>query len=512
MQLEFIKTLEVKEFTCYIKLSVKRERLDVQKYLDDYNPNPDDTILKNINKYLEKRGWVYQGQITSKGDEIIKSGFIWDEEEGKYRLYCVLDDPLLDSIPLGLERLSPDRQNIIPNQVSDLSSLIGKEFNLQDKDYMNFKITEIPTFTSEQSQKNTKLIWKIEDEVSSIFEITNNFSLKGETKKIDFNSLLDQLFKLNSLYGEWSNTNMKLKVSFDQNKKAEMINFIKNEASLKTNQFRFGSFDTTKIYNIPLMPRDKANAEEWKKFLFEKELIDEYKNPIESELFSKELCEKEEFKEYGLDSSINTLKNSMKNLQKGKAFWHFFAPLDLNPKHQSYQIPEIETFSISPNSNLSFMDIVEKMNITQIGNISKIIYYDLYVINRDQQENFKIFIDAIMDKFQLKKIHVELITLFKNRNSNESRADLIKSKAPWITETDVKVISKNKINHDRYLIFFDENKQSKIWGFSNSIDFLFFSNRTNLNSYTKGISKDISIYSLKDDSILYPDLRTYINS
>lgn len=517
MRLEFQKNIEVKKYTCYLKLLVQRERLDIQRYLQNFQTNTNDNVKKNVNRYMEKRGWVHKGEITEKGKEIISSGKIWEEEEGKYAIFCIIDDPLLDSLPLKLERIAPERQERTTQMKNELSSLISKIFHLRDEEYSQIIINEIPIYSSERIQgegASAKLIWTIENENTSTFEISNskNYNLKDQTKPIDFNSLMDGLFQINNSFGEWNKSNKKLKVAFDKNRTGEMESFYKNELSLNTNQFTYGKFDSTKIYNVPLMPKDKVNAEQWKNYLLEKKLVEDYKNQKESTDISESISNKDEFKDFGLDSNITTLKNSFSNINKGNVFWHFFAPLDLDPRHISKHIYSAETFSIPPQTEISFMEIVDKLNISKIGDLSKIIYYDLYVISEEQQSNFKLFIDSIFEKTKKKNISVELITLFKKKNSKENRSDYLKKTAPWITETDVSSISNKKLNHDRYLIVIGENNHKIIWGISNSIDFLNYSNQFNLNINTKGTSKDVSFYLQKDDSILYPDLKNYIRN
>lgn len=515
MRLEFKRTLDVKKYICYLKLSAQRDRLDIQIYLSNFEPNINDKVKKNVNKYLEKRGWIHKGSITQKGNEIISSGKIWDEEEGKYAIFCILFDQLLDSFPLRLERVAPERQERGNSQESDLSSLVNKPFNLNQGDYSNFIIKEIPINSLEQIPRDratANLIWKIEDDETSTFEITNNYSLKGKTKPIDLNLLLEDLFKLNNSFGEWNKSKKKLMISFNKNKSGQMDSFNQNELPLVTSQFKFGNFNSAKIYNIPLMPKDKANAELWRNYLFEKDLTEEYKNQNEIKDISERICEREEFNDYNLDSSITTLKNSFSKIKKGNVFWHFFTPLDLDPRHISKSINTIDTFSIPPQSQISFMDIVDKLNISQSVILLKIFYYDLYVISEGQQKNFELLIQAILNKTNQKSISVELITLFRKKNSSESRSDYLKKSNPWIKETDVNTISNKKLNHGRYLILIGEQNQKIIWEISNSIDFITFSNQTTIDINTKGNTRDVSFQLHKDDSILYPDLKNYIQS
>jgi hypothetical protein len=511
MKLEFQRTIEVKKYTCYLKLLVQRERLDIQKYLEKFQPNPNDNVIKNVNKYMEKKGWVHEGQVTTKGKEIVFSGKVWEEEEGKYSIYCLIDDPLLDSLPLKLERIAPEKQEKTPLNQDNLSSLKNTEFHLLNEEYPKIKINEIPIHSLEripEEEAKAKLIWKLEFENNSSFEISK-YNLKGQTKSIDHGSLLDSLFQINNSFGEWSKAHKKLKVKFDKNKSGEMEDFYKKELSLNTSQFQYGKFDSCKIYNIPLMPKDKLNAEEWRNYLLEKHLVEDYKNQKESTDISERIIERDEFKDFGLDSNIDTLKNYFSKMNKGKVFWHFFAPLDLDPRHIIHS--PSDTFSINPHTKISFIEIVNNLHISSIPKISKIIYYDLYVLNERQQRNFKLFVDSIFEKTQDKNISVELITLFKNKSSKENRSDYLKKTAPFITETDVGSISKGKLNHSRYLILFDKNNQKTIWKIDNSIDFLDFSNASSVDINTQGTSRDVSFVRHKDDRIFYPDLRNYIN-
>lgn len=58
MRLEFKKTVEVKKYTCYLKLSIKRERIDIQNYLANLDSFENDSVKKNIIRYIEKKGWL----------------------------------------------------------------------------------------------------------------------------------------------------------------------------------------------------------------------------------------------------------------------------------------------------------------------------------------------------------------------------------------------------------------------------------------------------------------------
>ena len=55
MRLEFQKNIEVKKYTCYLKLLVQRERLDIQRYLQNFQTNTNDNVKKNVNRYMEKK-------------------------------------------------------------------------------------------------------------------------------------------------------------------------------------------------------------------------------------------------------------------------------------------------------------------------------------------------------------------------------------------------------------------------------------------------------------------------
>ena len=156
---------------------VQRERLDIQRYLQNFQTNTNDNVKKNVNRYMEKRGWVHKGEITEKGKEIISSGKIWEEEEGKYAIFCIIDDPLLDSLPLKLERIAPERQERTTQMKNELSSLISKIFHLRDEEYSQIIINEIPIYSSERIQgegASAKLICTIENENTSTFEISNS--------------------------------------------------------------------------------------------------------------------------------------------------------------------------------------------------------------------------------------------------------------------------------------------------------------------------------------------------
>ncbi len=516
MRFEFKRNLVVKKYTCYLKLSIKRERKDIKNYLANLDSFENDSIKKNIIRYLEKKGWLLNEQLTFKGQEVIDTGFIWEEEEGKYLLHCVIGDPLLGSIPLQLDRIAPDGKELKYSSLKEdeiHNSLINTIFQTKQNDYQQFQINEISLYKEEaNSGLTTKLVWKMEEK-ESLFEISGNYNLTQSMKNIYLDEVLDEVFQINNQYGAWDSHKKKLRIKFNAKDFKIMEDFYYPEINnLNTAQFSFGKFDSVRITQVPVMPTDKSNSVQWRNYLLEKELESEYKNRNEMYDIALQISEKEEFAEYSLDSSIETIKDGCSMLEKGVAYWHFFAPYDLDP-FRSKRIESISSeFVISPQTEISFLQIASKLNLALFQSLSQIIYYDLYVMNEKQQKNFDILIKAILEEKKVKNnIHVELITQFNKKKSSEVRSVYLKNSSPWIKETDVTTISKSRLNHGRYLILMSKEK-TVIWEISNSIDFIQFPDIPNLDISTIGKSRDASFRLHKDFSILYPTLRKYIES
>lgn len=516
MRLEFKKTVEVKKYTCYLKLSIKRERKDIQNYLANLDSFENDSVKKNIIRYIEKKGWLLNNQLTSKGQEVIDTGFIWEEEEGKYLLHCVIGDPLLGSIPLQLDRIAPDGKDMKYSSLKEEEihkSLINTNFQIKQKDYQQFQINEISLYKEEgNTGSNTKLVWKMEEK-DSLFEISGNYNLTQSIKNIYLDKVLNEVFQINNQYGVWDSHKQKLRIKFNAKDYKLMEDFYNPEINnLNTAQFSFGNFDSVRITQIPVMPIDKNNSVQWRNYLLVKKLELEYKNRDEINDIAIQISEKEEFSEYSLDSSIETIKEGCSMLEKGVAYWHFFAPYDLNPFRSKRLENTSSEFVISPQTEISFSQIASKLNLALFQGLSQIIYYDLYVMNEKQQKNFDILIKAILEEKKVRNnIHVELITQFNKKKSSEVRSVYLKNSSPWIKETDVTTISKSRLNHGRYLIL-TSNEKTLIWEISNSIDFIQFPDIPNLDISTIGKSRDASFRLHKDFSILYPTLRKYIES
>ena len=129
MSATFKRSVEVQRYDVYVVLGVMEQREDIARFLRSEYQNLSEHLKSRINSHLIDLGLLDQFKnLTSDGVALRRDGMLLREEEGKYRLWCVLNDRLLGPMLVHFERDRPHaRDDGAGMAVLPLDKLIGTE-------------------------------------------------------------------------------------------------------------------------------------------------------------------------------------------------------------------------------------------------------------------------------------------------------------------------------------------------------------------------------------------------
>lgn len=462
MKVMLDKEIRLQSATAYLRFKKEVQRDDIQAYLkgkhfsDSLIENRVKTYLKNIGVFDENY------QLTSLGNEVKGNGMLPTPEEGKYKVWFTQRDSHFGNKIFYFKRIQPNRDNRNERKL-EVRFDKDEHFYLPTKNnsFGNLEVLPIMDYFGEKHGDTDQIFlrWTWEGLQKSEYVFKGQLGIGNDTITIEPVAITceeDLEIRIKDLLSDWDDENQRLKVSFSDLDPQSRRSF-----ELLDERIRWNDFDV-KFQKIPLMPRRQKDAEDWRNWLVVGALQKEYLSPNEFERVVIKANEQDAFAPF--TRSFNQPEPaSFSKVVEGDtlAFWHLNAPLDLNPNAKAKLTDK--PVQLKKGIELSFNEIVSRLDLRELEGSGTLIYYDKYVINRRQQQSVVAFLKATKCPTPV------VITDLKHENSD----DYIKRNHAHIELKDLRSIFKSKPPHDRYIIV-RNNKGVRIWNISNSIDYIRF--------------------------------------
>ena len=502
MKATLTKNIKVKTATVYLVFEKEQDRPDIVRFLNG-EKFKDETINNRVKEYLSKIHILNRdGSLTQKGNNVIETGKLPVQEEGKYKIWFTKNDNFVDTKILYFKRVSPQKGEHV-NEIN----IDFKEENyflpVNGNKFSNLKLVNKNNISGQinGNSGNIELVWKWNNLDNSNFyfvgKIDNN-TIKGH--KIESDKNLGNYIA--NVFRSWDDANKRLKVRIKDLEEKEIIDFEKTETG-KYNDFKHN------FEQIPIMPYDKQDATKWRNWFIEQEIEKEYFLKYDFEKLVNEINNKNGFFAYKNNLDIPEISEYRENIyrkdrsKQSLAFWHLSAPNDLNPDADQKYI--IKSLNYEIGKNISFKNIASKLIENSNNEVNTIFYYDKYTYTDSQQKNMVAFISAF-DKVEEKR---KILITIKNLNG--------KKRSNYLSEnSEIKVIDANnvlytKLPHNRYIILAENKEKYTVWQLPSSIDYIKFQNNE-IKPKTIGEIKDSISFNQVKKEMLKPQLRTFIEN
>lgn len=506
MKATLTKKIKVHKAEAYLQFEKEEERNDIVKFLKG-NRFSNEVVNTRVEKHLESIKLMYDGEITDKGNRVIKTGKLFSKEEGKYAMWYTQNDEFIHSKILRTERVSPDNRSQIKKGDFDfeeinyqLPVLIKREFKRSDNDkdekFINTKLMNINNIAFEHKGKSEiiDLVWKWNDLESSTFEFKGELEKDNKLLPHKIESDKDLESYILKLLPDWNNTSKRLKIRFsDLKNNDEKQSFRRNNEVVKNQVFK-AEFD-----NVKLMPENIREAEKWRNWMLNQKVRKQYLYKYEFQKLVNDINYEDGFSSYKGEINQPDIKeytNELKNKDKKKqstSYWHLQAPLDLYPDSNNKYIEDAYDFNVG--DLFSFSDLTDKMKRKFNGKINTVVYYDKYTNTNNQQRNMSEFFDSFDE--------VKKKLLITNKNLNGNRDNHLNKNNKEIYIEDIKkIFNSSKSQHDRYIILMENKKNYSVWQVTSSLDFI--------DLHEKQQIKDSVSFRLVKSEMLKDELRDYV--
>lgn len=474
-------------------------------------------IAGGIIKYLKTIGLLdYQKEITKKGKIFLKTGKFPKVERGQFKFWKI-NHPLTDGHYLinykretrrgagDLKSKDNLAANIEGSKYVNLGEQPRKEFKIIKFDRYNEKNAKLYFYSHDKLNTKYQLRWEVDLDkscpgqlyITGNIKIRSNEEKKFQNKKlkikneVDYEDLLINLIEKNVNKERWNREVGALGVQFKD--KLFEKDFTDEERLSLTKDLEvnnvsttYGIYNTTTIKEVPLMPADTENAQEWLEYLLADSTAKRY---INKELFTEkmnELKSRKEFKIYNLESYdyINFLEN-MRGHNMAE-YWNLQASLDLRPEFDDNYL--LDYIDITQKEEYSIGEIVKKIAGTE--EIGDLIFSCKYLSTGRQINNLKLFLKAF-EELGLDK-RPKVVTKEKIKNTDMSlKVKLYK---------DVYGDNRQQWPHDRYFAF-NAKGEWNYYKLSANLDRCRFPDisLSETTVDTIGIWGDISILKVKEE-------------
>lgn len=451
-------------------LIVGRQRKDMLTLLHKFMNDPKDFSTR-IRSYLEREG-VWKDELTPKGKAFLSTSTYPTKEKGLYHIWYVIDDEIIGTRPIAIQRDGGFKEPKITHYLSGLGAQRSKfcvdedcsvkqlEYNFRSvKEYAHILHSLKPTEIGRYEEKATlNLRWKIEHE-KSIVHITGALKFRDfskDKKKKYFTCNVDITLPKSEkdtkailqdiiAFGDWDNDVKRVQVPIEGRTDKEIKIFIKESWKDKNRRTRnFGVFDDVHLKNIPLKPKSNEG-----KYWMEKWLLSYYRSSYRKERKAiadlKQWLSHDAIREFHL--SIPTKEDVIDICQKNNEkmiFWNVAAPFDLCPFEKKLRQ---QNFTLLRNQSIN----KEEFFVRLLGrnDLLRIIYSDRYALGN------ALALEAILSKKEC------MIDVFSTKPKEKQESKL------W----NIQYMERNSDNHDRYWIF-RTLKRDFFWKQSCSINYL----------------------------------------
>jgi hypothetical protein len=521
MKANFSRKIFITRFSAYGVLNIGRERIDIKEYLQNNRNNT------NVNRYLQNIDVLNsRDEITSKGQKLMDTGTLFQEEEGKYAFWVTENDPFLNSkiIYLRRDRYSNEDKNIQNRKNSNFRG----EHNviIKDKDgkqeVKTIELREMMSYSSEIQNSELSLVWNFEIKTNQTFPFSTNYFLEGnlidtvsvergnrkETSKDEIKELNKYKFNYHLFLDEFRNifikngmdwdeklSRMRIEFSKEVHSEKEWENFEIGNLELKQKDFGKGLFLKASLHQVPIMPKSEESANEWRNYLLNQILK---RNYITEEQFNENLSnlnKKEAFRIYNLQSPKNIEYIQVLKPQRAEepeAYYHLASQIDLNP-FQKISKPILQ-FSIKSGEQKSIREIFLTL-ISPNKVVKKIIVSDRYA-----GSNIYHLLSILEVYFSTSLQTVILFTISEKIPKEVNVPNFLNvismKKGDTMNDT-----------HDRVIVLEYTDGNRDIWKLTRGIDILELPTNSQINSDQKSSTRSCTFIKVSEG-----DIEDYIRS
>jgi hypothetical protein len=525
MKITLKRKVEVKSAVVYLKIQTEVRREDIKNYLES-NGFSNPIIEMRVKKYLRGTG-IYNnhGQLTDKGQKARTTGLVEETEEGKYQIWYTQDDSLFGSRIFYFRRIKPDAHKDNP-QLEPLNLNFDREktfvslpiWGKYGKEPVNFSIVEAVGSYCGETKKSIIIDcdWSWNNIKNSEFSFKGEFEWQDYNEKekkhgvehdsIDSGKAVDLKIDLKphipAIIPNWNEKTERCKLKLENIDTPDVLQYFEYSGFRERKGFYSCEFE-----KLPVEPYNGEEAREWRNRLLKVELERGYVHPDDYASDVIAINQKEGFSSYAdiiiddipeINQFIGEELEAGKRSDRGVAYWHLAAPLDLYPG-----IPQslrIDSFSLKAGDRVSFRDIAKKFNSGFCA--EKVFYFDSYVVNYYQQRA----VAAL-----LKSLDVPDMCIITDKNIQGFSDHLLKNEAQ-ISVEDIGGIYSNRrdVPHDRYLVF-KKSGDLQVWTGTNSIDYIRFDrNVSDIQPETPGnVIKSVTFTEVNSD-VLEAPLKNFI--
>ena len=340
MKLTLTKNITLHTAYCYLQIKKQVKRNDIQEFLN--GDKIYETIIENrIKEYLKNIDILdANNNLTALGAKAKDTGLIYENEEGKYKIWYTKSDSHFGNKIIYFERVQPNFDTKTePGNVIELNNFFQKENHfsipVDDSEYFEYNLKKTNIFFSEIRETDTiKLNWTWQGLNQSAYsfegKIGNNKNIVS--KQIKCTENLEKIIQ--KILPNWSTDYKRNRIYFNSELSKDSITTF-TDSIFKTS---WNDFNVV-IEKLPIMPYNEDEAVKWRDYLILNKLEKQYLSPKDLNTEIKKINANDALKSFNL--LVPTAKEISKLTNTKTSFWHLYAPIDLNPTLE--QIINIKT-------------------------------------------------------------------------------------------------------------------------------------------------------------------------
>lgn len=473
-------------------------------------------VIDGVLNHLKNMGLLNTNLTLSfKSQKILETRLVPVEERGEFSLWYI-EDPLLPNHLIHYDRSNSKHKAGVVQGFTEYKSFMNKPFiSVLEEGEKEFRIKRFdgtnPRARLSEGMGEYHLYWTIDlnkEEQSELF-ISGELKEANRTfrnqkvlsfRQDDFKSFLfDIVDKVKASEMVWNPAQQCLDVPFAVLDEEDYLTMKTTLLVPKLDSNKYGEFEETKIFDIPIRPLTFEDAKQWilmliKRFLENKytskdELIDFYISLKDSSTFQ---AHSHVFRELTIEYVLSELRQA----ESRNAYWNLLAPMDLYVDLDKKFIIQNRRRDIKQGDQLSMMDFVNL--IVDNENPDKLVFSSKYVLKDIQVKKFELFAEA----FQLKG--VKDILLVTSERVNVKNSDIR-------VETYEEVYDGVRPPHDRYFAF-RSNGTWNLFKMSAELDQCRYSTFGIATIQSNGIWNDLSYMQIKREAFpakLYEKLSSF---
>ena len=481
------RKIEVKCYPVIAKLTLKKKRPDLVSLLKATQKSPNTMPLRLMAYLKRERLWDSEtSSLTEKGKEVTDTGCVDVNERGLYHIWYTNKDPLLGTRPLFIQR---DTASFEPkaNSWKKGPDAINSDFKVTKNSFVDVW-DEIYDGQKSRQAKVTHKLMSLKPEVicspenSALLDLEwqlgfsqSEVSLKGQLNVLSFSSkkkestVIDFEHKITSdktyintvlktiateFEGHWDETAQRIGVMLGkiQQYSAAIQNFVIRSRNISKLKTEFGIFDDTRIQQLPIMPLNKHDAEQWHQAWLNSYHSKNYRREYDARKQQSIWLDHKAMAEF--DLSLKTgqgLLDCFGRESNPESYWHVAAMADLSPsRSQKQRLP----ITLINSDVIDIRALIRKL--TAGDSIQSVIYSDRYVHTSKQSRNLNRIASYVQGAKGI------LMTL----KSTEGEREVVLPQH-WQKYT----FYKHSDNHGRYWIFIGDN-YSWCWECTSGLDFI----------------------------------------